>query len=212
MDVSGHGGDGGRGRPAAPPENLRFMEIEHKHVVGDGFDLERFRQAVRALQPIRSGTMRVRDRYYLTEGGRSRRFLFRHRYDTELHHLTIKALERDTEVRTEVNLDLGHHVGSQEEQVEAFVGQLGVVWSATLHKALEVWYFADCEVVYYEASTAASSVRCVEFEATHKDSLNGALEIVQRFERATGFEGTSRSHRSLPQILFPELDAMFAGR
>ena len=126
-----------------PVEHLRFKEIEHKYVVGEEFDLDRFRQSVSALQPARSGTVRVRDRYYLTERGRSRRFLFRHRFDTELHHLTIKALEQDPEVRVEVNLDLGHHVGSQERQVEAFVSQLGVVWAGTLHKALEVWYFAD---------------------------------------------------------------------
>lgn len=194
-----------------PIENLRFKEIEHKFIVEEGFDVERFRQAVRALEPTRSSSVRVRDRYYLTEGGRSRRFLFRHRYDTELHHLSIKAFEQDTEVRVEINLDLGHHAGSQEEQVEAFVGQLGVVWTGTLHKALEVWYFADCEVVYYEASTAASSVRCIEFEATHKESLEGALAVVQRFERATGFEGMSRSRRSLPQLLFPELQQLLTG-
>ena len=95
--------------------------------------------------------------------------------------------------------------GHQEAQVDAFVGQLGVLWSGTLHKALEVWCFPDCEVVYYEASTASRAVRCVEFEATRKDSLSEALATVGRFERATGFQATSRSRLSLPQILFPEL-------
>lgn len=204
--------DGRREQPGVSPENMRFMEIEHKHVVGEGFDLDRFRQLVQGLHPIRSGTVRVSDRYFLTEGGRSRRFLFRHRYDTELHHLTIKALEEDAEVRVEINLDLGHHAGSQDAQVEAFVGQLGVVWSGTLHKDLEVWYFEDCEVVYYNASTAVSSVRCVEFEATNARSLDEALEVVRRFECATGFEGSSRSQRSLPQILFPELEQLLTGR
>ena len=41
--------------------------------------------------------------------------------------------------------------------------------------------------------------------ATHKDSPAEALEIVGRFERATGFERAARSRVSLPQILFPEL-------
>ena len=189
-------------------DQLRFKEIEHKYIVEDQFDLEGFRQSVSALDPTRTLKTRVKDRYYLTEGGRARRFLFRHRYDTELHHLTIKALEKDTEVRVEVNLDLGHHAGSQEAHVEAFVDQLGVLWSGTLHKELEVWYFPDCEVVYYEASTASRAVRCVEFEATRKDSLDGALETVKGFERATGFQAMTRSRLSLPQLLFPDLDEM----
>ena len=189
-------------------DQLRFKEIEHKYIVDEEFDLEGFRQSVAVLGPTRTGTTRVRDRYYLTEGGRARRFLFRHRYDTELHHLTIKTLEQDTEVRVEVNLDLGHHAGNQEAQVDAFVSQLGVLWSGTLHKELEVWSFPDCEVVYYEASTASGAVRCVEFEATRKDSLAEALETVGRFERATGFQSASRSRVSLPLMLFPELREM----
>ena len=185
---------------------LRFKEIEHKYVVDDRFDLPRFCQAVTALGPTRTSKVSVQDRYFLTEGGRARRFLVRHRYDAELHHLTIKSLETDSEVRTEVNLDLGHQAGPQAAQVDAFMAQLGVIWRGSLQKELEVWYFPDCEVVYYEATTASRSIRCVEFEATRKDSLNEALATVERFERATGFADASRSNRSLPQILFPDLE------
>jgi hypothetical protein len=83
-----------------------------------------------------------------------------------------------------------------------------VVWRGTLHKSLEVWYFPGCEVVYYEAFTDSRSVRCVEFEATEKGSLDEALAIVARYERVTGFEGATRSLLSLPQLLFPELNDM----
>ncbi|MSO63409.1 MAG: hypothetical protein EXQ50_15210 [Acidobacteria bacterium] len=190
---------------------LQFKEIEHKYIVDEHFDLLRFRQAVEALGPIRTGTIGVEDRYFLTEGGRARRFLMRHRYDAELHHLTIKSLEADTEVRVEVNLDLGHQAGQQASQVDAFMNLLGVVWSGTLHKDLEVWYFPDCEVVYYQASTPSRSVRCVEFEARRQNSLAEALATVERFERATGFSSASRSRLSLPQILFPELAEMLTG-
>lgn len=187
---------------------LRFKEIEHKYVVDDEFDLPRFRHAVAALGPIRISAVSVLDRYFLTEGGRARRYLIRHRYDAELHHLTIKTLGADTEVRDEVNLDLGHHAGHQAPQVDAFMDHLGVTWRGTLNKELEVWYFPDCEVVYYQASTSSASVRCVEFEATRKDSLEEALAIVERYERATGCAGASRSRRSLPQIVFPDLDEL----
>lgn len=189
---------------------LRFLEIEHKFVVDDEFDLPRFRQAVAALGPIRTSTVSVLDRYFLTEGGSARRFLIRHRFDAELHHLTLKALGSDTEARVEVNLDLGHHAGSQAEQVDAFMDQLGVIWRGTLQKELEVWYFPDCEVVYYQASTSSRSVRCVEFEATRKESLEDALATVERFERATGLDGVDRSRQSLPQLLFPDLAAFIS--
>jgi hypothetical protein len=149
--------------------------------------------------------VQVRDDYFLTEGGRNRRFVIRHRYDAELHQLSVKTLEADTEVRGEVNLDLGHHAGDQRAQVDAFLDQLGVTWRGTIHKDLTVWYFPDSEVVYYQASTESRSVRCVEFEATRKDSLADALATLRRYERLTGFDGAVRSRLSLLQILYPEV-------
>jgi len=189
---------------------LRLKEIEHKFIVSDQFDLPGFRQAVAALGPTRTSTVSVQDRYFLTEGGSARRFLMRHRFDAELHHLTIKSLEADSEVRVEVNLDLGHHAGSQAAQVDAFIDHLGVIWRGALQKELEVWYFPECEVVYYEASTPSRSVRCVEFEATRKESLPEALATLARFEQATGFEGVARIRQSLPQLLFPDLAALIS--
>lgn len=193
------------------PDDLRFIEIEHKFVVGDDFDLARFRAAIERLHPTHTTALRVRDRYFLTEAGRRGRFILRHRYDPELHHLTLKSLTRDPEVRAEVNLDLGHHTGDQASAVDAFVDRLGVTWSGTIHKDLMVWYFPDIEVVHYRASTGARTVECVEFEATRKPSLDAALRTVERYEHATGFGDVPRSRRSLPQILFPEIAAALAG-
>jgi len=183
--------------------DLRFNEVEHKYIVDDGFDLPRFRETVQALGPIRTASLRVRDRYYLTEAGRKRRVVIRHRYDDELHHLTVKSLAADAEVRVEVNLDLGHHKGDQQAQVDAFVNQLGVVWSGAIEKALVVWEFPDCEVVYYHASTRDRSVHCIEFEAVRKDSLPAALALIEKYERATGLDSACRSRQSLLAILFP---------
>ncbi len=190
---------------------FRFKEIEHKYVVGDAFDLPRFRDALAALGPDRTSAIRVRDRYYLIDGSLERRFVIRHRFDAELHHLTIKSLETDTEIRDEINLDLGQHAGDQAAQVEAFLARVGIQWSGTVYKDVDVWYFPDCEVVHYLASTDARSVRCVEFEATGRESLSDALAIVDRFERATGFDRLARSRLSLPQLLFPELAEKLAG-
>lgn len=188
--------------------DLQFTEIEHKFIIDEQFDLTGFREAIGRLQPTRTTSLRVQDRYYVTDGSRNGRFVIRHRFDAELHHLTLKTIEADTQVRSEINLDLGHHAGDQHDAVEAFLDHLGVQWSGTLHKDLEVWHFPDIEVVHYRASTEARSVRCVEFEATRKSSLAGALAIVERYERATGFAGRRRSRLSLLQTLFPEVSAV----
>jgi len=190
--------------PHVPTEDLGFKEIEHKYVVGDTFDLRRFREALSALGPVRTGAIRVRDRYYLLEGSLERRFVIRHRFDAELQQLTIKSIEADTEVRDEVNLDLGQDAGDQAARVETFLARLGVRWSGTVQKDVEVWYFPDCEVVHYVASADARTVRCVEFEATRKDSVAAALAVVERFERSTGCDSLVRSTVSLLQLLFPE--------
>lgn len=190
-------------------DDLRFTEIEHKFVVGGDFDLARFRTALARLRPVRTHALRVRDRYFLTEAGRRGRFILRHRHDPELHHLTLKSLAGDPEMRAEVNLDLGRHAGDQAAAVDAFAARLGATWSGAVRKDLTVWYFPDAEVVHYRASTGTRAVACVEFEATRKDSAAGALRIVERYERATGFDGAPRSRLSLPQILFPEVRAAF---
>jgi len=189
--------------------DLRFTEIEHKYVVDDRFDLRRFRDALARLNPIRTASVRVRDRYYLTEGGRSRRFVIRHRYDAELHHLTLKALGADAEVRAEVNLDLGHHAGDQAAQVDAFLDRMGVEWRGTIDKDVEVWDFPDSEVVCYTASAGSRSVRCVEFEAKRAGSIGAALATLQVYERATGFGDAVRSPLALVQMLFPDAATLF---
>ena len=102
------------------------------------------------------------------------------------------------------------HSWYQAAQVESFVERLGLVWNGTIHKDVEVWYYPECEVVRYEATTESRRITCVEFEALEKDSVDGALGTLERFERATGFLGQSRSHLSLPQLLFPEFAAATA--
>ena len=92
MDVGGPVTDATSGQ-------LRFKEIEHKFVVDDGFDLERFGAVLETLNPTRTTSLQVLDTYYLLRGSRTGRFVIRHRFDEELHHLTVKTLETDTEVR-----------------------------------------------------------------------------------------------------------------
>lgn len=182
---------------------MRFKEIEHKFVVDEQFDIEAFDWVLASLAPTRQTTIRVQDRYFLTEDGRARRYIIRHRFDAEIHQLTLKALTADPEVRDEITLDLGHHAGDQAMQVDAFVARMGVRWAGTLQKDLRVWYFPDCEVVHYVASSGTRTVQCVEFEAITKTSVAEAVAILARYERATGFDARTRSMHSLVDLLFP---------
>ena len=183
--------------------DLQFKEIEHKFVVDADFDLGAFRGALAALAPLRHTTLRVRDRYFVTEAGRARGFVIRHRHDSELHELTVKSVAADAEVRDEVNVAL--RPVDQDAQVEAFVAAQGLVWQGELWKDLEVWHFADCEVVHYAATTPDVVLHCVEFEAIHQASLGDALAVVARFEAATGFAGRSRTQTSLLGLMWPDV-------
>lgn len=182
---------------------MQFTEVEHKFVLDEAFDLAAFGRSLEALGPQRHSALKVRDRYFLTGDGRARHYILRHRFDEELHQLTIKSLASDPEVRDEINLDLGHHAGDQAAGVDAFVARMGVTWSAALQKDLHVWYFPDCEVVHYVATAGDQVVRCVEFEAIGQASISQALAVIERYERATGFQGEQRSRKSLVDLLFP---------
>lgn len=184
---------------------MRFTEVEHKFVVGQQFDVDAFRAVVQALDPppLRSFALRVLDRYFLTEHGRAHRYVIRHRYDASLHHLTVKSLEADPEVRDEINLDLGQHAGDQAATVDAFVKRLGATWSGDITKDIEVWEFPQCEIVHYTAWSGDREVHCVEFEAVHVASLEDALAVLERFERAAGFGDATRTMDSLVDLLFP---------
>lgn len=181
---------------------LTFKEIEHKFVVSADFDRDAFRAALDALNPVRHATLRVRDRYFITESGRTRGFILRHRFDRELHELTLKSVGPDAEVRDEINLNL--QAGDQQAHVDAFVAAQGLLWQGALWKDLEVWHFPDCEAVYYAATAEDRTIRCVEFEAIVKPSREEALAIVNRYERATGFADATRTPESLLALLWPD--------
>lgn len=180
---------------------LQFKEIEHKFIVPASFDLGRFRATLEAMCPTRHEVLRVRDRYFITEAGQSRGFVLRHRHDRELHELTLKTVVGDAEVRDEMNLKMRPE--DQDDVVDAFVAAQGIVWQGALWKDLEVWHFADCEVVHYVATADDQTVHCVEFEATTKTTLEEALSVVARYEKATGFADAVRTPASLVDLVWP---------
>lgn len=181
----------------------RFQEIEHKFVVEDDFDRETFRRVLEGLEPGRTTRQSVRDIYYLPR--QQDGYIFRHRYDPELQHLTVKSLEDDAEVRLEVNLDLGQHRGNQQETVEAFLTAVGFTWRGEILKEIEVFHFPDCEIVYYSATANGNAVACVEFEAVGQATLDDALATLERYEQRIGFTERKRTTKTLVELLFPTL-------
>lgn len=179
-----------------------FTEIEHKYVVDEGFDLAAFRRVWERQGPLSTTSLAVRDVYYATHRPG---YIYRHRYDRELQHLSVKSLEEDSEVRLEVNLDLGQHRGDQQATVEAFMATLGIVWRGEIAKQIEVFYFPDCEVVYYEATAGGRVVHCVELEAVGTRSVAEAREILERYARLAGFDPRNRTTQTLVEILFPSV-------
>lgn len=184
---------------------MRFTEIEHKFVVDPSFDLAEFANRLESLRPTRHTTVDVRDRYFLTEAGRDRQFVLRHRFDVELHQLTLKSLSADPEVRDEITLSLDRNIGDQAAAIDALVAHMGVVWSGVIHKHVNVWYFDDCEVVHYVASSGDRDVHCVEFEAIGRATVDDGLAVLARYEQATGFDSATRSKLSLIALLFGEV-------
>jgi len=193
---------------------LKHLEIEHKFIVEAQFDLDGFKRAVRSLSPSHETDIEVRDVYYVPSTRTP--CVLRHRYDRELQHLTMKSLgTNDSEVRTEVNLDLGQHNGDQSAAVQAFLAPFDIIWSGGLRKHVTAFYLPHCEIVHYTA-TAASAIdnekggvegsqrpviRCIEFEAVDCTSIEEALAVIKKFEGNLGFDPAHRSKKSLFELL-----------
>ncbi|MEY4632211.1 MAG: hypothetical protein RIQ81_2331 [Pseudomonadota bacterium] len=186
---------------------LEFVEIEHKFLVDASFDLDRFARCAKALKPDDEGQVDVRDSYYVINAMPGH--VVRHRVDREIQQLSVKSVAPDNERRLEVNLELDQSGGDQQRAVEAFLAPMGILWRGTIEKKIHVFYFADCEVVHYEARAGGKSVACVEFEAKAKSGESAALEAIRRYEVAFGFADATRCRQSLFEIMFK--DTMPAG-
>ncbi|MDB4694705.1 hypothetical protein OAF30_04685 [Flavobacteriales bacterium] len=176
---------------------LTNIEIEHKFLVGDGFDREGWVVACQALDPDREKQVRVVDTYYIPASEKA--WIYRHRYDEEIQQLTVKSRGGDTEVRTEINLDLSGN--DQAAKVSAFMATLQIEERHEVVKQIHVFDFPDCEIVHYVASCGSSVVSCVEFEAIGATSVDSALAVLKHYESALGFDPDQRTKINLFDLL-----------
>lgn len=186
-----------------------YREIEHKFIVGPQFDLADFRRRAAALSPTRTTELHVQDTYFITGLGSG--VIFRHRYDAERQELTVKSRgPGDTEVRREVNLRLDQAAGNQAAAVAAFLQPLSLRWQGSLGKDILVYYYPDCEVVYYDARTTERRVCCVEFEALgdSRMTLEAARATLTAYAQRFGLGDAPRANQSLfDLLLLPEMPA-----
>lgn len=179
--------------------DIRFLEIEHKYLLPQDYNPQPFIQIVKDLEPHGESIVEVNDSYFVTKSCPG--YVFRHRIDKEIQHLTVKSLGDDPTVRKEVNLDLGHHKGDQKDRAKAFLEALTITWHGTIHKSVCAYYFHNCEVTYYEAHYGNRSVKCIEIEATQASSIDEAKGVISEFERKLQLDPDDRENQSLFQML-----------
>lgn len=193
----------------SPPTQKAQLEIEHKFLMPPTADPAPLLQQLASLRPQHTAEALVTEHYYAAVHKPG--LIFRHSFDPERQALTVKsrslpgATLPDTEVRMEQTLLLERAHGSQEQTVAALLSLLDVQPCGSLQKRLWAFYFADCEIVYYQAQTTsaepARALCCLEIEAL-TDDLSAALLILQHYEQVLGLDPARRERRSLFDLLF----------
>ncbi len=187
-------------------KDLKFIEIEHKFLVDSSFDRLLFEKKILALNFLEKKTkITVDDTYIVTAA--YPRYIYRHRIDAELQQLSLKSMGEDSETRVEVNLNLlPQSTGNQLENALAFLQGQQIRGVYPLRKKVWAYYFPDMEIVYYEASYKEKTLNCVEFESKYQGTQRESINAIERYEKLLDFHPTSRSHKSLFDLLvLPEL-------
>ena len=109
-----------------------FIEIEHKFVVDAHFNRDAFLKNVASLTPSRQAEAKVRDTYFVLT--HDNKHVYRHRFDNEIQQLTVKSIEDDNAVRTEINIPIDQSKGDQTSAILEFMNALGCRWSGSLAK------------------------------------------------------------------------------
>lgn len=190
----------------------KFSEIEHKYLVDEYFNFEKFAADVLKLGPHDHYEVDVLDHYFIINS--SPKYIYRHRVDKKMQVLTAKSnmflQAKDNEVREEINILLSQQLGQQTSQVMAFLQTLGARWSGCIAKKVHVFNFRKCEVCFYSAHKTAddnapiTKFYCIEFEAKDFDSVEDARRTLANFEKRLGFFETTREKSSIFELVFSD--------
>lgn len=117
-----------------------------------------------------------------------------------LSQLSIKSLRPDAEIRLEVNLELKANQ-TDLETVEQFLSPFGITWKGLIEKRVWVYYFPECEIVFYEAMHKGRSLSCIELEVISPEKQDSPRDVLKKYETLLGLDPEQRSKSSLFQLL-----------
>jgi adenylate cyclase class IV len=177
---------------------MKFTEIEHKFLLDSNFSETNFFSSIDRLSPTSEKKLDVRDCYYVLD---DKTYIYRHRFDREIQQLTVKSVSIDSEIRTEINIPIDQTAGDQSEAIGHFMESFGPIWSCTIQKSINVYYFDDCEIVYYRAVGGGRNVACIEIEARHPLTSADGLRVISKYELELGLDAKTREKRSLIELL-----------
>jgi adenylate cyclase class IV len=177
---------------------VAFIEFEHKFLISEAEEpvlLAKLGQ----LKAERKYVVDVHDAYYTL--ALQPQVVLRHRWDEQIHQLTLKSLEDDSERRVEVNLNLAMSAPEAQAAIEAFFGAFGIGQRVVVTKRVHAHYLTDCEVTYYVAECGPRQVRCLEFEVIGHQDQEQSRQILAKYEAKLGYQADQRCSESLFQLL-----------
>jgi hypothetical protein len=182
-------------------ETKKYLEFEHKYLISEDEFVDYLR-LIAELKPDKSYQVSVTDWYFLT--ALQPDFIYRYRRDKDYNQLTVKSLQKDSECRLEVNLNLAGQEDCLDE-VRAFLSPLSLAFEGCVKKDVHVFYFEDCECVCYRAKFKGTEVLCLELEVRHPENHREPRDVLSRYERKLGLDSATRCPKSLFQLLIEPL-------
>ena len=179
------------------PHQTKFQEFEHKYLLAESEQVP-YQKAIENLNPLKSYTVKVTDWYFQTKTQPDH--VYRYRRDKDYNQLTVKSLQKDSESRLEVNLDLSGQKDYLHE-VRAFLSPQTPSFEGKIEKEVFVYYFSDCECVCYSAQFEETKIYCLELEVIEPQKWEDPRKVLSQYENKLGLDLSDRCPKSLFQLL-----------
>lgn len=166
-------------------EKIDNLEIEVKFNA-NGIDRLVFKDLVKSLNPKDFLYVESTDTYYLkTDNDFLRYRASAENSKSKRAELTFKRKhnENNNIIRTEVNLRVDNNT---PQTVQSFAEGLGYVKNFSIWKACDVFYFEDCNIVYYSVKDESNKYNhFIEIEVLEglPETKEQGLEILRKYEK-----------------------------
>lgn len=175
----------------------KFLEIETKY---DASGIKRvdFKILMRSLSPTSLVTVESNDKYFVKGPEEFVRYRMPiENGDDKRAELAFKKKhsQNNNIIRTEVNLRVDPN---SPETVVAFVEGLGYKHNFTIYKICDIYYFNDCNIVYYDViSDDNKTASFLEIEVKEDAGIGekAGWEILNKYEKLLAPLGISAQKR-----------------